>query len=625
MSPRRSVAICLIFVVGMASASCAWFETVDPETAIEEPRVYSQLVIVSGDSQSGSGSSSLPLPLVVRYYRVTEASEDKDRDSTVAQDVVIDWSVVQGGGSLNLARTSTGENGETQNTWILGTGLGTQTVRATVNGTTVSVEFTATAGTPPPPPPPPGIASMSITPENPTVQVQQSVQLTATVILQQGAVGTPSIQWSSADVETATVSQTGSSTTITAKKVGEVDITATATLGTSTATRTTRVTVIAAPQPIQVRVQVNGSGTGSGQVTSTGIPGGDISCTITAGATSGACQATFSDTDGKGSVTLAAAASGNSTFGTWGGCGEGSSGTTCVIPYDATSDVTLTATVRFDPPPSQGILGVDEMIVFANDSDGEFMPSPSQIWVMTNTSTAVVTSGNGINTEPAWSPDGSRIVFRTKITNPKGDIWTMNANGTSAALLSGSIDFDHDPDWSSTNRVVWVSDRRGDDNLYMVDVSNPNTVIELTLTFGVDELDPVFSPDGSKIAYVRDDFTGASPIWVMNVDGTGHTQLTNGAEDEDPTWSPDGTRIAFVRNDHIWIMNANGSGLTRLTTEGNNGSPAFSPDGTKLAFTRGPTNAKRIWVLFLGSSTAPVTLGPNLPGESEDLDWIKKP
>ncbi|MDQ4097533.1 MAG: hypothetical protein M3144_06665, partial [Actinomycetota bacterium] len=52
---------------------------------------------------------------------------------------------------------------------------------------------------------------------------------------------------------------------------------------------------------------------------------------------------------------------------------------------------------------------------------------------------------------------------------------------------------------------------------------------------------------------------GTSDIWSMNPDGTGSINLTqDAAEDTDPVWSPDGTRIAFVKasegHDNIWVM-----------------------------------------------------------------------
>jgi Tol biopolymer transport system component len=70
---------------------------------------------------------------------------------------------------------------------------------------------------------------------------------------------------------------------------------------------------------------------------------------------------------------------------------------------------------------------------------------------------------------------------------------------------------------------------------------------------------PTWSPDGSKIAFLR---LGAHEfeVWVVNVDGTGATRLTNsGAQ---PDWSPDGHHILYMRDYDIWIMNADGPVVT---------------------------------------------------------------
>ncbi len=95
------------------------------------------------------------------------------------------------------------------------------------------------------------------------------------------------------------------------------------------------------------------------------------------------------------------------------------------------------------------------------------------------------------------------------------------------------------------------------------------------------ESEPKLSPDGTKIAYVRQDDT----IYVMNANGSGATQVTN--DGHSPTWSPGGKKIAFVRGMAIYSVNIDGSGLTRLTGAStlNGGSNlAWSPDGRKIAF-----------------------------------------
>ena len=118
--------------------------------------------------------------------------------------------------------------------------------------------------------------------------------------------------------------------------------------------------------------------------------------------------------------------------------------------------------------------------------------------------------------------------------------------------------------------------------------------------------DPVYSPDGSKIAFSR--MSGfKTEVCVMNADGTNVVTVTSGdvtpsSFNRHPSWSPDGTRFIFMSNRsgfrkaEIWVANADGSGLLRLTTNVQLGSdgqgpifssdfdPAWSPDGSKIAF-----------------------------------------
>ena len=134
-------------------------------------------------------------------------------------------------------------------------------------------------------------------------------------------------------------------------------------------------------------------------------------------------------------------------------------------------------------------------------------------------------------------------------------------------------------------------------------VMAPDGSHQINLTHNGDpfDVDPAWSPDGTKIAYSHSTTAGNYEIWVMNGDGSNQTQLTSGYFDESPTWSPDGTEIAFAStrpqlgsgyNRHVWVMNSDGSNLRQLTYDSttvyNTGNrPDWSPDGARIAFDDG--------------------------------------
>ncbi|MBK5290649.1 MAG: PD40 domain-containing protein [Acidobacteriia bacterium] len=144
------------------------------------------------------------------------------------------------------------------------------------------------------------------------------------------------------------------------------------------------------------------------------------------------------------------------------------------------------------------------------------------------------------------------------------------------------------------------------------------------------------SPDGKRIAVTRQE-TGAagSDIWVIEWQRAGvSTRLTlDPADDLNPVWSPDGIRVAFTTyrkgNADIYFKNANGSGFETplLETPGDEVVEDWSKDGQYIAYLSGQGAAPDIYVLPLTGDKKPfpVVQGnfrKNEPQFSYDGKWL---
>lgn len=109
----------------------------------------------------------------------------------------------------------------------------------------------------------------------------------------------------------------------------------------------------------------------------------------------------------------------------------------------------------------------------------------------------------------------------------------------------------------------------------------------------VNDLAPVFSPDGNQVAIGRcapqSGGCGTSiPVWIMRADGTGARFLTTSI-DGTASWSPDGSRLVVLDDTPalgVYVVNADGTGRHLLIkrSTGGTGSPTWSPDGQRIAF-----------------------------------------
>ena len=150
------------------------------------------------------------------------------------------------------------------------------------------------------------------------------------------------------------------------------------------------------------------------------------------------------------------------------------------------------------------------------------------------------------------------------------------AQSASTALANGRIVFVSRANGSGTNFDIYTINADGSNRQQLT--SDP-----------ADDFEPVWSRDGTKIVFVRDN-SSSRGIYVMNADGSDQRRLTAPAANNfhySPSWSPDGTKIAFASffafdNGNVIVMNADGSDQ-RTITGGGFLNPSWSPDGLKIA------------------------------------------
>src|SRR5215472_9518085 len=197
---------------------------------------------------------------------------------------------------------------------------------------------------------------------------------------------------------------------------------------------------------------------------------------------------------------------------------------------------------------------------------------------------------------PDWSTDGTRIVYES---NQTGDyrIWVMNADGSGQRRLTDDPGFaDLEPAWSPDGKRILFS--RCDDHLGgiagcdLVVMNAAGTDVRRLAGGHWTYVRGQYSPDGRRIVVGADRGGFLSALWVMRADGTDLHRITRPSLQAFwPGWSPDGRRIVFTDNccqfgSNIWTVRPSGKGLRKLTHFGppllQDGFASYSPDGRRI-------------------------------------------
>jgi len=241
-----------------------------------------------------------------------------------------------------------------------------------------------------------------------------------------------------------------------------------------------------------------------------------------------------------------------------------------------------------------------------------WMIPPAPDVPLLNTESTQLTSAEGAQLEPALAPDGSQVAF----VSDKGGtmhIWLVDTKGVATQQVTFGEDPDRDPAWlSDGSAILFTRSKSGRQGIWMV----PRLGGSASLLVA-DAADPAVSPDGTRLAFVREVAPSAEPrVFIAPFNSPEQArQLTTDAdgrwEHRHPAWSPDGRMLCYHAHHALWTVSADAGQAERLTLDNESARhPVWSIDGKSVYFTSGREGTVALWKVDLDRRTPErMTLG----------------
>ena len=248
-------------------------------------------------------------------------------------------------------------------------------------------------------------------------------------------------------------------------------------------------------------------------------------------------------------------------------------------------------------------------------------PTPTNMSLLTKVSEPIrLTYDPAEHSQPALSPDNQTVVF---IINwgDQPDVVSLPVGGGQPTNLTQTPSAQEDtpvfsPDGST---IAFASDRDGDWSIYLMNPDGTNVRLALDGDAGTDELHPSFTPDGLGLVFSSNRADGNWDIYTAPIGSSQWTRLTtHPAADRFPTVSADGRTIVFRSerdgNSEVYLMDTDGSNLRRVTDDpAFDGYPSIIPDGSGVVFV---SNRSGKWNVYVADLT-----GRGLTALEQREDW----
>lgn len=212
-----------------------------------------------------------------------------------------------------------------------------------------------------------------------------------------------------------------------------------------------------------------------------------------------------------------------------------------------------------------------------------------------------LTADKSISVAPYVSANGTRAVY-TSYKQGFPDIYLIDlktGNRTRIASYPGTnLAGGLSPDG---REALMVLSKDGNPDIYLKQLDS-GRLTRLTQTPRAGEASPVWSPDGSQIAYVSDAQGAGHPqIYVMNRSGTGRLLTSRGRENVSPDWGQNGWIVFCSKRQGlygIYIINpATGEERAVSPSDANYEDPSWAPDGRHIVCARGDSRHSAVYML----------------------------
>lgn len=215
------------------------------------------------------------------------------------------------------------------------------------------------------------------------------------------------------------------------------------------------------------------------------------------------------------------------------------------------------------------------------------------------TGMVAITDNDSINMSPSWSADGTKLSF-TSFKDGRANIYVYNLLTKRTTRVTNGPGNNSGSNWHPDgNLMAFSGSVDGMTSIYTINPANGTGRKSIISSNSGVDVEPAFSPDGNKLAFVSGRYHRPH-LFVRDLASGQDTRITfAGWYNSSPSWRPDGKKLAFAGYDKeidrydVFIVNPDGRQMERLTLDqGDNEKPSWSPDGRFLVWQSNRTGQK---------------------------------